>query len=327
MADAILHAFHGNSALLHIIAVLDGRPGHEKQTFGIIDALALRTAVKVTPLRVGNSSLLRKTGLLASLFFPFLAPVNTAIKKSSMVICTGSSTHVTALFIKNKYKIKAFACMTPGPIVRGLFDCCFVPLHDKAAPGENIFSTFGAPNSCSDLGRHEKDRSLILIGGVDTASHSWDSKKIGGMVQSAIDNNPRTFWTIGSSPRTPEPTVEILKNISASMDNVSFFDYKETKRGWVEEQYNLNDTVYVSSDSISMLYEAMSAGCRVTVFPMDWKKSTSKFKFNEDFLIEKGMVLRFETSTAPDARLSHKTLLNEAQRCADHILSTWQLKK
>jgi mitochondrial fission protein ELM1 len=307
--------------------VLDGRPGHEKQTFGIIDAIALRTAVKVTSIHVGSSSLLRQAGLLTSLFFPFLAPVDAAMKNGSMVICTGSSTHLTALFIKNKYKVKAFACMNPGPIVRGLFDCCFVPLHDKVPPGENVFPTFGAPNSCRDLGEHEKNSSLILIGGVDTASHYWNSDKIGRMVKSVIDDDPRTFWTISSSPRTPESTVQILKNISNSLDNASFFNYIDTKRGWVEEQYNLNDTVWVSSDSISMLYEAMSAGCHVNIFPMDWKNNNSKFKFNEDLLVQKGMVSSFGTSAATDARLSHKTILNEAQRCADHILSTWQLIK
>ncbi len=58
----------------------------------------------------------------------------------------------------------------------------------------------------------------------------------------------------------------------------------------MEEQYDKNKVVWVTADSISMIYEALTAGCRVGIFPMQWRKEKGKFKRNEDLLLEKKLV-------------------------------------
>jgi len=304
--------------------VLDGRPGHEKQTLGIIDALSKRTPVKISSIHTGQGTFFSRFQTFVSFLFPFLATTDAELKKGSIVLCTGSKTHIKALFIKKKYNIKAYTCMNPGVIGRSLFDCSFIPVHDKVPAGTKVFLSFGAPNSCTFLDRHEKGRALILVGGVDSSSHYWDSGKIAKMICSVIDDQPENCWTISTSPRTPGSTLEFLKGIAASRRNVTLFDYKDTERGWVEEQYHKNEVVWVTSDSISMLYEAMSAGCQVNIFPMDWKRKKGKFRYNENLLVNKKMVVPFGFSLPSKPTLKKDSTLNEAQRCADYILSTWQ---
>jgi hypothetical protein len=72
-----------------------------------------------------------------------------------------------------------------------------------------------------------------------------------------------------------------------------------------------------------MIYEAITAGCKVGIFPMEWLKENSKFKRNENILIGKRLVTTF-TSWEQGSTLQEKKIeLNEAQRCADRILQIW----
>ena len=44
-----------------------------------------------------------------------------------------------------------------------------------------------------------------------------------------------------------------------------------------------------------MIYEALTAGCSVGIFPMRWLRENSKFKRNENLLLEKKLVKSFSS--------------------------------
>ncbi len=308
--------------MLYVIAVLDGRPGHEKQTLGVVAGLRARTEVMLTSINISHGILNRfRYGL--QLLLPFLAPLKKKLQDADLVIGTGSRTHSLVLMLKKKYGIPACTCMSPSLFMRRQFDYCFVPEHDKISPARNIFFTLGAPNPCFDRGLHQKDQGLILLGGIDKNSHDWDCDEISEQVLAIIESDQGRFWTISSSPRTPLTTVDkIRKQINAGK-NARFFEYSQTPPGWIEEQYDRCGMVWVTSDSISMLYEALSSGCQVNIFPMKWLRKNCKFRENEQLLLRKGIVSSYSAWFKQHQSGCCKSKLNEAQRCADKILETW----
>jgi mitochondrial fission protein ELM1 len=173
---------------------------------------------------------------------------------------------------------------------------------------------------------HQNDCGLILLGGIDHKSHYWQSTTIAGMVRQIVQRNNTTHWTISSSPRTPRDTIELIQGLAASSTNVTFFDYKETHPGWIEHKYDTSSIVWVTSDSISMIYEALTAGCKVGLLPLQWKRENSKFKKNEDLLLNKGLAVSFSAWEQDVATRREPIELNEAQRCAERILQLWSPK-
>lgn len=308
---------------LRVAVLLDGRPGHEKQTKGILQAMQTMVELEAIPLqieRVGPLTLLWRTILL---FLPGKGPSVPSVAKADLLLGTGSQTHLPMLAIKKRYGIPAITCMKPPRHLRPRFDLCFVPEHDGISEQGNIMLTSGAPNCSIDRGRHQAEHGLILLGGIDRKSHDWHSDRICMMVKRIVETESMTHWTISSSPRTPRETVQLLDRLAGEAENVEFFHYKDTKPGWIEEQYERNSVVWVTADSISMVYEALTAGCKVGILPMQWKRKNSKFKKNEDLLVRKGLVVSYLAWVKGGCSWREDIELNEALRCAERILQKW----
>jgi mitochondrial fission protein ELM1 len=316
---------------LSVVAYFDGRPGHEKQTRGILHALSAMIQVEVDSIKVSvaPSAYVKNW---AAYFFSFLLPRRSGSNPDpvDLIIGTGSHTHIPMLLTKKARSGRAgkqqrlVTCMTPDVLLRKKFDLCLVPVHDEPAAEDNIFITVGPPNTLSYEGKHQDNRGLILVGGVDVKSHIWKSEEVVAQVRIIIDRNPALYWTISSSPRTPENTCQALETMAASMQNVTFYRASETSSGWIEKQYALNRTVWVTADSISMVYEALTAGCSVGVLPVEWVHSDNKFNKSLNFLTRKEMIIAFDAwqqgASMPDRK---DELLNESKRCAEEILRKW----
>ncbi len=312
---------------LRIIALLDGRPGHEKQTMGIIEALQKKVPVQLTRMDASGFSVLDKLIQTCRLYLPGTGLSHPHMDDVDLLIGTGSRTHLPMLLYKKKYAIPAITCMTPASHLQNRFDLCFIPEHDGRNGGKNTMLTVGAPNQSQNKRAHRKECGLILLGGIDPKSHHWESSQVIKMVEKIVATDREKSWTISSSPRTPQDTVAMLKQLSKQYDNIHFFDYKDTPPGWIEDQYNKNKVVWVTADSISMIYEAITAGCSVGIFPMQWRSNNSKFKKNEDVLLIKRLVTSFSSWEKGNVTWDEGRQLNEAERCADRILQQWWPKK
>lgn len=305
--------------MLHVLAVVDGRPGHEKQTLGIAAALRRRCEVKLTSLNVGCDAVSQLKDLVG-FFFPCFSRRWQSIPRVDLILCTGGKTHLTALALGRRFAVPVCTCMTPGHGFRHLFSLCFVPGHDRVAPAENIISTLGAPNSCVDRRGHEEGKGLICIGGLNPWLE-WDEALLSSQLEEVLKDEGH-YWVVTNSPRTPESTSEAVARLCREY-GVPFFHWKETEKGWIERQYDLASEVWLTSDSISMLYEALSSGCRVNIFSIHWKDPQGKHAYNERMLEERGYVCTFADWRKGELHRAPSAVLNEAQRCADIILEKW----
>jgi len=308
---------------LSVVALLDGRPGHEKQTMGILQALEDRVPVCIRRIKVAPFSLFTALSQNCRLYLPGGGASCPQVEGADLLIGTGNSTHLPMLLYKKKYGIPALICMSPALHLRNRFDLCFVPEHDGIGEAHNIMLTVGAPNNSKNKGQQQENCGLVLLGGTDAKSHDWDDRQVVAMVEKIVKAESGMYWTISTSPRTPNETVSLAKRLSESFDTIRFFDYRDTQPGWIEEQYDKNKHVWVSADSISMIYEALTAGCRVGILPVQWKNNRGKFKRNEDILLEKKLVTSFASWQQGDRVLRNCPELNEARRCAERILQKW----
>ncbi|MEW5735728.1 MAG: mitochondrial fission ELM1 family protein [Thermodesulfobacteriota bacterium] len=318
-----------NQEKLAVLAFFDSRPGHAKQTRGILHALALLTPVSVTEVKIeeagygGGLGAAWRTLVSALGGRPKLAPGAAGIPEGMMpdlIIGTGSHTHVPMLQARNSLGGKVVTCMTPNPGLLSRMDLCFVPRHDRCPDRKNVVRTMGPPNTAEPGGVHAEDLGLILVGGTDEKSHVWESDKTLSHIRALTGVLKDVHWAVSSSPRTPPDMNDLLSALEGERENVTFFKAGDTPQGWIEKQYGQAGQAWVTADSVSMVFEALSAGCRVGILPVRWKRSDNKIARAMEGLVEAGLVGTYEQWIKKPGPLPEPSGLNEAARCAEEIL-------
>ena len=311
---------------LRVALFLDGRPGHEKQSKGIIKALQEIHPVNCREIHINRPGLLEDIWLWIRYFLGLNDGGEKVQKPYDLVIGTGTHTHIPMLGFKRRTGAMACTCMSPSTLLKKRFDICFIPQHDGIPAGKNVYLTVGPPN-CSRAGEdHDPDKSLILLGGTDPKSHFWDSCEIAFFIEELVTKETDKQWIISSSPRTPAETISLIEKLALQFYNIKFFRYQDTEAGWIERQYSSCKTVWVTADSMSMVYEALSAGCNVGLLPVTWKNKKSKFKRSEKYLLDHGLVASFAAWQEGNIIWNQGKPLAEAQRCANEILRVWHLE-
>ncbi len=313
---------------LQVTLFSDGRPGHEKQSLGIIRALQAYVEVEVAKVEVPTNTSFADLVSHLSLFF---RTGNTGHSETSqnrvLFIGTGSRTHLPMLSARHAEPAKLVTCMTPASHLRAKFDLCFVPHHDQVAPADNIFYTVGPPTMSRQSTAHDPQRSLILIGGRDESSHRWDERKLISDLETLISGTEKVSWLISSSPRTPESTEKMISRELDTLAQVSFVPYSETGPGWVERKYATHESAWITADSVSMVYEALSAGCKVGILPVAWRKTNNKFRRSLDYLLDEKLIVTLPQFLQGTSGWHDHGPLNEADRCAREILRRWWPKR
>ena len=317
-----------NNKPLKAAVFLDSRPGHVKQTLGILDALDHLTGVQILEIPIAHLDITEEIFNWLKYFLSSGPAHDHDLGDFDFIIGTGSRTHLPMLMSKRKYHLPVITCMTPSPLLLAHFDLCFVPRHDRVSARKNIFFTNGPPNRARAKGKQKPERGLILIGGKDEKSHHWQDGRIIDAISTLVAKEKDIGWTISSSPRTPRATVSGLEDLAKVTNNATFVKYEETKPGWIENEYDLNQRVWVTADSMSMVYEALSAGCNVGLLPITWKKKDNKFQRCEEQLAKDGYVVTFDQwQQGKQINLSCAAPLNEAQRCAEEIVRRWWIDR
>ena len=305
-----------------IMAVLDGRPGHEKQTQGIIRALETYLPVDVSFQTIKISFVSELIAWVKALAGFLVKPGQT--NAVDFVVGTGTHTHAHVIRIGHASGAKKIICMSPASFLTQMFDLCFVPAHDRVKSGENIFFTTGPPNISENKKCHQPDKGLILIGGTDDKSHVWNSDKLLEYIDKILSLSPAGMnWTISSSPRTPAEMEDNLNRLAAGRDRVVFFRFSDTKKGWVEQQYDAAGIVWVTADSMSMVYEALTAGCTTCIIPMEWKHEKNKFSLSEQDLYARNLAVSYADWSRTQDYIHTGKSLNESDTCAREILRRW----
>jgi mitochondrial fission protein ELM1 len=312
---------------LNIAAFFDGRPGHEKQTRGVMTALA-----KLAPLTIREHRLSEFS--LASALNNWCRYLAACLRRQKglrerrvdLIIGTGSHTHLPMLLYQKKSGARTVACMTPSFPFNRLIDLCLVPAHDGNRMAKNLFVTVGPPVNIAKSSRHDSRKGLVMVGGIDRKRHNWRSAVTVGQIEAVIRSADTLQWTISSSPRTPPDTIGLLARLAEKYPQVRFFASTDTPVGWIENAYAKNLFVWVTADSISMVYEALTAGCRVGLLPVDFKHKQDKFYRSMKYLIDNKLCISFKMwqngIPMPVGRP-----LDEASRCAREILRRFWPKR
>lgn len=305
---------------LVIGAFYDGRPGHEKQTRGIVRQLGAKIPVEIVAVEVPHLSKTQQAGQWLHYLSAMPAEPQSNLARCGIFLGTGTQTHLAMLRQKKHSGIPAVTCMTPAFFIVNDFDLIFAPQHDNAGPAENIFNTIGPPGVNWNKANHLPDRVLVLIGGPAKNNLVWRSDAIVESVTRIARQNPDKTIIVSSSPRTPPETAAALRTLADGFCHLCFHDYRETPNGWVEQEYDRCAQVWVTGDSMSMMYEALSSGCRVGLIPVQWRRTKSKYTRSEQYLKKQGFIVDLHEYLHGTAKWRNETQLNEASRCADEII-------
>ncbi|MCK7549773.1 mitochondrial fission ELM1 family protein [Marinobacter koreensis] len=287
-----------------ILIISDGKAGHLNQSLGLADALVrLRPGTvveKMEPLSLAKA--------LAMLVMGGQMPCK---RRPAVIIGAGHGTHLTLLAFRRCLNVPAVVVMKPSLPLR-LFDLCLVPEHDSPPSRSNVIATRGALNRMQP-GAKKPGTGMILVGGPSQDS-GWDEELLLGGIKELVHSDPRR-WQLTTSRRTPDSTLEKLKSLAG----VEVVPVGETAQDWLPRQLAITEQCWVTEDSVSMIYEALSAGCAVGVFEVPWTRGKSRLLQGIVELKKRHMVTSF-SSWSGGALARSCERLNESKRCAQLII-------
>ena len=237
-----------------------------------------------------------------------------------MVIGAGSGTHALLLACRGFRDALTVVLMRPGFPSRWV-DLKVIPEHDRPAARGDILATQGAltavqPNPGLSAGR----RGMVLLGG-DSPHFHWNDDSIFDQLVTLLREYPQWRWTVTSSRRTPAPLVARLRNLSAP--NLRFYHHDDTPVDWLPRQLRAHRVVWVSPDSVSMLYESLTAGVATGTLDLP---GTGKARVAGGIraLRQRGQIQAWQDRAALMSSSSRPPHLWEANRVAHWLLDRYQ---
>ena len=297
---------------MNILWLNDGKAGHRRQAEGLLAGLArcgvvLQVRELVVPLG------LRDWPRIQADFPNTLDPESN---KPDLLLGVGHRTHALLLLLKRRYpRAQTVVLMRPS-LPFSWFDHLIIPQHDQPPSVGRIFVSQGALNPVINQQRHEAGRHLILLGGA-SKRHGWDQMQVlAQLAQLAEHLQGQSVWISGSR-RTPADFLSStdFQSISASMQHL---EGSQTDSAVLDEQLELAETVWVTEDSVSMISEAWTAGCRVGLIAMPRIK-TDRITRAVDRLLEQQVVWRLN-DVLTGQQLQLPPHLAEADRAARWLL-------
>lgn len=299
---------------LVIWRIYDSRPGHDNQSQGLINALGVQvdSICKNIP---APSSLQNLSSLLLKRF-----PPGADLPPPDLIIGAGHKTHLALLTAKRARGGKTIVIMRPT-LPTDWFDLCLIPDHDRPTIKDNIFITHGALNTITPAVNHDPSRGLILIGG-PSRHYGWNTGQVIEQITTIIHESPQIRWQISDSTRTPPETSRRLTEFNTV--NAEFLSHTRTPADWVGKQLQTSGTVWVTADSISMIYESLTAGAYTGILPVPFSKK-NKITNVVNELRRARMITRFQDWLEGHAFKSPPDNFNESDRSAREILNRFRI--
>jgi len=293
--------------------ILDGRPGHERQSEGLARALAERCALAVHDLPAPTA----RTALgwwLAGAF-----PPGEGLPDPDLIVGAGHATHAALLAARRARGGRAVVLMRPSfPL--GWFDLCVVPRHDRPPARANVLATLGVLNPVRPDPGPRAAEGLVLVGG-PSAHHGWDAAALLAQVREVVERGHGLAWTLATSRRTPEGFAEAASAALGPL-GVEVVPAEATDGGWLPARLARARVAWVSEDSVSMAHEALSAGAALGLLAAP-RRRRSRVAAAMDALVAEGLAVRHADWRAGTPLRPPPAPLDEAGRCADWILARW----
>ncbi|WP_324778926.1 mitochondrial fission ELM1 family protein [Thiobacillus sedimenti] len=292
--------------VLSVWVISDAKPGHLNQSLGLAEALAraapstVHTLPALPAWRAWLALLLKR------------APGGD-LPSPDLIIGAGHATHLTLLAARRARGGRTVVLMKPS-LPRRWFDLCILPAHDGIAADRRTLVTEGALNRVRPAAEHDPQCGLLLIGG-PSPHFEWDADALHLQLRSILARTPETRWVLTTSRRTP---ADFAAGVPPA-PNLAIVPHTETAPDWLPAQLARCGNVWVTPDSASMVFEALSAGAAVGVFDLP-VKPRSRIGQAIARLADTRRVTRFARWCAHGALHPNLHPLAEADRCATWIL-------
>ncbi|MEX2524542.1 MAG: mitochondrial fission ELM1 family protein [Gammaproteobacteria bacterium] len=286
--------------------ITDGRAGHLTQLQGLCSALARQRDCEYHELPVPPLSETLPDLALGRARF------TSALPDPDILIGAGHASHLPMLCARRARGGKTVVLMRPS-LPRRCFDICILPEHDGVPETDNVILSRGPINNVLPA-QERKDFGVILAGG-PSRHYRWDDDTMLQQIATVIDRDPRR-WLIADSPRTPSSMSKALAELAGR--TVDFLSWPRTPANWLRDRLGECDTVWVSEDSMSMVYEALTGGAGTGLLEVPPRRNSRIVRAMKS-LAESGDVTRFGDWHGDPLPLPRRTY-NEAERCAGKLL-------
>lgn len=298
---------------MNIRILSDGKQGHVNQSLGLAEALISRTGGSIETVDLQGLCVLRKIIKVVR---------GSDTPHPDLFISAGHSTHLPLICARQHFKTRTVVCMKPS-LPCAFFDLCLIPRHDLHPDCDytdtNIFPTTGALHPIKPSPATVKDITLVLLGGPSN-DFDWDPDSMLNQLSDISIHTPGHI-VLTTSRRTPS---DFADKIKTAIPEITVVPVEATQLGWVAKHLAHASRVWVSQDSVSMVYEALGSGAPVGILdvPERLKRKKSRIVAGLEFLEQNRMV-----SSHEEWRKNHFILpvpplpLVETDRAAEHILS------
>jgi len=274
----------------HFWFVTDGKPGHINQSLGLLEALHRRLP-NVTWREIPVMSIWQA--------IPFAWQQQK--QRPTLIIGTGHRTHLTLLILSKIMRVPCIVLMKPSlPLY--WFDLCIIPEHDSPPARQNIINSMGPLNKLQPANK-EAGSGVILVGG-PSKHFDWQPEPLHAQLIKLIQQDPRN-WTIATSRRTPESTISLLQTLA----DVTLVLASDTDANWLPGLLAKTERCWVTQDSMSMIYEALTAGCNVKLLDVPTRGKNR---------LSRG-IQKLQSSGYLSTDINPPLKLAEADRCAEII--------
>lgn len=303
-----------NPRPLSVWRFIDGKPGHENQTAGLAQALQAQRPVEVHDIGVPNGLAAAGAGLVC--WFPW----GDTLPDPDLLLGAGHATHTPLLAARRARGGRAVVLMQPS-LPCSWFDLCAIPLHDAPRPAENVFITQGVLNRVRPGAAKDPRQGLILIGG-PSKHHRWAERDVLEQIaQIQARSAPQQRWRLTTSRRTPPGFITALNKIvdPARIDVVPF---EQTDVEWLPAQLAWAGSVWVTADSVSMVYEALTAGAAVGLIDVP-ARAEDRIASGMQSLVDTEWVTSFSQWRSGAELRAPRQPFSEAARVAREIMQRW----
>jgi len=319
LALQVTNRAKSNKRRLSIWFIHDKKLGHIHQLQGLEERISSYCEVNTRWIDANETKLtwfdvlIKKKTNISS---PKSTPANNI---PDIVIGAGHATHKTLLLYAHLHKAFCIVLMKPSlPLY--FFDAVICPEHDKLKENKRVLNTIGALNTIKPTSNViAKASSLMLIGG-PSKHFKWQEVDLLKQIKTICTQYNNTHWLLSDSPRTPSSFLPKLN--SMNIQNLNCFHYKDNN---IEPLHTLMQTcaiTWVTPDSVSMVYESLTAGTPTYTFAMNPKNANKPSRVARSIhnLITQKHVISFQNWQFHTDMKPNELDLWEADRAAKWLL-------
>jgi hypothetical protein len=237
------------------------------------------------------------------------------------MVGAGRVTQLPLLLARRARGGRAVVIMSPG-LPRSWYDLCVIPGHDNPPPADNILVTRGSLNTVRRQAGQQAQHGMILIGGPSKHYH-WDHRAVTDQISRVIRYSPCRRWVLTTSRRTPPGFTRLLQQrIQSASRELDVISWQDTHDDWLGEQLARAHYAWVTADSVSMVYEALTAGVPVGLLAVPPRRNSRVVRGLQQLVSERQVMPFGEWVTGKPLRRPGRDF-NAAEQAARWICERW----